>query len=86
MKNWLIFSIEQNAWWGWNSNGYTSNYQEAGLYTYEEAIRIVKDANTIFKSVLDAVPSEAMIHVSCFPMCTHCRQYIGHEKDCPSTK
>ena len=44
-KNWLIWSIEHNAWWMPNSMGYTSDRSKAGRYTFQDALAIVKDAN-----------------------------------------
>lgn len=43
--NYLIWSIEHDAWWkpGWH--GYTSDINEAGMYSKDEAERIVKNAN-----------------------------------------
>ncbi len=57
MREWLIWSIEHSGWWKPNSNGYTKKREEAGLYTFEEAKRIVKSANIH----LHDVPNEAMI-------------------------
>lgn len=54
---WLIWSIEHNGWWKPNSHGYTGSIDEAGRYTYEEALQIVKDAN----SYLRHTPNEAML-------------------------
>lgn len=42
---WLIWSMEHNAWWSPNKCGYTKSRQQAGRYTYSEAMEIVKNAN-----------------------------------------
>ena len=35
---WLIYSREHNAWWRPKAAGYTSHIENAGRYTYDEAI------------------------------------------------
>lgn len=45
VKEWLIWSIEHNAWWCENQKGYTEDIENAGKYSYETAIQIVKGAN-----------------------------------------
>jgi selenophosphate synthetase-related protein len=40
-----IWSFEHNAWWRPNWNGYTVSIFEAGLYDFEEATKIVEQAN-----------------------------------------
>ncbi len=37
--------MEHCAWWKPASNGYTYSRKEAGRYTYEEALKILSDAN-----------------------------------------
>lgn len=54
---WLVWSIEHGMWWLPNWRGYTENRAEAGRYTYEEALKIVKQANI---GDYDT-PNEAMI-------------------------
>lgn len=56
-KLYLIWSIEHDAWWKPASRGYTKKRSEAGQYTYEEAKKIVKNANIGLKDI----PNEAMI-------------------------
>lgn len=56
-RNWLIWSIEHEAWWKPNENGYTPERISAGRYTFEDACRIVKNANIGLRNV----PNEAMI-------------------------
>lgn len=42
---WYIWSLEHDAWWRADSNGYTEKLEEAGIYETKEATRIVHDAN-----------------------------------------
>jgi hypothetical protein len=56
-KFYLIWSLEHKAWWGRAGNGYRKDRIEAGLYTFDEASKIVKDANI----GLHDIPSEAMV-------------------------
>ena len=42
---WYIWSIEHNAWWGDNGHGYFDCIDDAGIFTQEEAMRIITDAN-----------------------------------------
>lgn len=53
----LIWSLEHEAWWGPNHRGYFKEREKAGLYSFEEALKIVKGANI----GLHDVPNEAMI-------------------------
>lgn len=57
-KDWHIWSIEHNAWWNPNSNGYTGDRTRAGIYSYEEASAIVRGANAH-----SSRPFEAMVPV-----------------------
>jgi hypothetical protein len=54
---WFIWSIEHNAWWRPNAQGYTQDKKEAGLYPYLQALKIVLEANAYTKNT----PNEAMI-------------------------
>lgn len=54
---WLIWSIEHEAWWNPNHKGYTTHRTNAGVYSYEEALDIVKGANIGNHNI----PNEAMI-------------------------
>lgn len=54
---WLIWSLEHEAWWMPNCDGYTVFRKRAGIYSYEEAVAIVNGAN---QSNSDR-PYEAMI-------------------------
>jgi hypothetical protein len=56
-KEWLIWSIEHNAWWKPNQNGYTQEKTGAGRYTFEQACKIVRIANIYSNNA----PNEAMI-------------------------
>lgn len=55
----LIWSIEHEGWWKPRSMGYTELRSEAGMYTYEEAYRIVESANIGEHDI----PNEAMVPV-----------------------
>lgn len=70
---WLIWSIEQERWWKSNQNGYTEELEEAGVYTYDAACRIVMGANYLLTLQRQAhylfnkpynTPKEAMILVT----------------------
>lgn len=56
-EKWLIWSMEHNGWWNWNSRGYTQDRKAAGRYSFDEAKKIVQRAN---EYCLEA-PNEAMI-------------------------
>jgi hypothetical protein len=40
--NYLIWSIEHQAWWGERCIGYHDDWREAGRYTREEAINVCR--------------------------------------------
>ena len=40
-----IWSNEHKGWWAPNSRGYVVNRTQAGIYTYEQTLAIVKGAN-----------------------------------------
>lgn len=44
-KRFLIYSREHNLWWRANSAGYTHAIEEAGRYSYEDALAICQGAN-----------------------------------------
>lgn len=52
----LIWSIEHNAWWRHEENGYTSSHEFAGRYSKSEAYRISARCNY---GRLDEVPVPA---------------------------
>lgn len=56
-EKWVIWSIEHGAWWGPNHRGYVYVYDQAGEYTYDEALKIVQGANRVITND----PHEAMI-------------------------
>lgn len=65
---WLIWSIEHGGWWCPDRCGYAEGLWSAGVYSYEDALSIVKGANyclTLEKSNKKDkklnVPYEAMI-------------------------
>ena len=55
----LIWSIEHDAWWAPNHNGYVLRKELAGEYTLEEALRICKGANIAD----DIEPNEAIVPI-----------------------
>lgn len=58
---WLIWSNEHNAWWAPNHRGYVLDAKDAGRYTYEQAVKIVEDANIALKNEWSQCPTEAMV-------------------------
>lgn len=56
-REWLIWSNEHAGWWKPLRKGYTKLREEAGRYTYREALEIVSGANI----GLHDIPNEAMI-------------------------
>ena len=58
---WLIWSIEHSAWWRPNKIGYTQKKSEAGAYTFEDACRIVRNANHYL--AFFEPPKEAMVRI-----------------------
>jgi hypothetical protein len=61
-RDWLIWSIEHQAWWKPLEKGYTHERERAGRYTFENACKIVKSANIN----LNDVPNEAMVQYQMF--------------------
>lgn len=57
-KKFKIWSFEHKAWWNPNWNGYTENFDEAGVYTLSSALSICHGANKYSK-----LPNEAMVPV-----------------------
>lgn len=45
--NYLIWSIEHNAWWAPNECGYVHSAAEAGIYALDVAQGIVREANLV---------------------------------------
>jgi len=56
---WLIWSNEHRGWWKPRSSGYTNDRDDAGVYTYEEALEIVEGANKYLDR--KKPPYEAMV-------------------------
>lgn len=56
-KKWLIWSMEHEAWWRPAHAGYTERIDEAGRYSYQDALEIVYKANRYVAKK----PNEAMI-------------------------
>lgn len=54
---WLIWSFEHQAWWMPRQSGYTTYRESAGIYLFDEAFTIVKEANQFMKNL----PNEAMV-------------------------
>ena len=57
-QKWLIWSEEHETWWMPKGNGYTHKVQEAGRYTFEQAVEIVSGANQFEKC---RRPNEMMV-------------------------
>ena len=55
---WLIWSIQRHAWWKARRQGYTHNQSKAGRYSFDQAKKIVYEAN--LWRITDP-PNEAMI-------------------------
>ncbi len=55
----LIWSIEHNAWWRPSADGYTGNRELAGRYSFEKATIIVNAANELI--LPSDPPNEAMV-------------------------
>lgn len=60
----LIWSIEHQAWWKYRARGYSKNVADAGLYTLEEATRVCLDANRFRAEKPEQPPNEAIVPVS----------------------
>lgn len=60
MKEYIIWSIEHNAWWGKNRKGYEKGRRNAGRYSFAEALEIMNSANI----GLHDVPNEAIIKIA----------------------
>ena len=44
---WLIWSIEHQGWWAANRCGYTRKVQDAGVYSRDAALEIVRHSNLV---------------------------------------
>ena len=63
---WMVWSIEQSAWWGPNSAGYTKDVRQAGLYTKEDALSICREARMGW-TYYDEPPTEIAVPVTIVP-------------------
>ena len=59
-NKYYVWSIEHNAWWADAEHGYTTDKTKAGIYTFDKAREICKNANLGHKSYK---PQEAMVPV-----------------------
>ncbi len=57
---WLVWSIQHGAWWRSGNQGYTGDIRFAGRYDYDEAFRIVEEANK-FRLEKGLSPDETMM-------------------------
>lgn len=53
---WLVWSNEHEAWWGPNRCGYTQKMNDAGRYTFAEAVQICS-----VRSIRMCVPDEVCV-------------------------
>lgn len=56
-KEFLIWSEEHRGWWAPNERGYVNKREEAGRYSLDEALEIVRGANRMKNDV----PNEAIV-------------------------
>lgn len=56
---WLIWSNEHRGWWAANEMGYVQSRDDAGRYSYDDALAIVRGANKHLDPL--GIPKEAMI-------------------------
>lgn len=56
-QRWFIFCHERKMWWRANECGYTENIEEAGIYSFDHARMLIREAN----SYIDNVPEETMV-------------------------
>ena len=64
-KEWLVWSVQHNAWWKHDGWGYTKKYSEAKRFTYKQACAICRTGGFRRSSALThrdiRVPNETMI-------------------------
>ena len=72
IDSWIIWSNEHYAYWAPNECGYRTHIDEAGRYTFKEALRICNSAN--YKSE-DGIP---------YPKMSVSKDDILNEVMCPS--
>lgn len=58
-RMWIIWSNEHCAWWGPNRAGYVRKRQDAGRYSFTEAVEIVRRAD--FAPEARDIPNETMM-------------------------
>lgn len=75
MTQYVIWSNEHRSWWAPHSRGYTKNITQAGLYSQDEATKIVAEAT--MGQWLDKVPDEIAIRISDLPC--EARVLLGFE-------
>lgn len=76
---WIVWSNEHKMWWRANNNGYTDYYEDAGRYTYDEAVMICAGANWGCHGSVEkrGAPYETMIPEGCYGM----ENNIRHPKE-----
>ncbi|HEY8191637.1 MAG TPA: hypothetical protein VIG74_04370 [Alphaproteobacteria bacterium] len=57
-EQWLIWSNEHGGWWAPRRNGYVTLREEAGRYSFKDALQIVQSANYPRP---EKTPNEAMV-------------------------
>jgi hypothetical protein len=57
----LIWSIEHEMWWMPISKGYTKQLDDAGRYAYEDAKKIVTNANIVKEQVKECIVPEGCV-------------------------
>lgn len=58
--DYLIWSNEHSAWWGPDSDGYTSDLSKAGIYSRDFAMEIVENATLDWRKAPNEVPVAVM--------------------------
>lgn len=59
-RRWLIWSHERKMWWRRSKWGYTEDINEAGRFTYTEALGITQQANINLNQ--NEKPEESMVY------------------------
>lgn len=58
---WLIWSNKHSLWWLPNSSGYTENFNNAGRYTFDQAVAIVKKSSNGWNYQQTSLPPTTMV-------------------------
>lgn len=58
---WLIWSNKHSLWWLPNSSGYTENFNNAGRYTFDQAVAIVKKSSNGWNHQQTSLPPTTMV-------------------------